>query len=58
MSSTPPELNSNGFLTVQLQSVRTALEGKASAEQMLELKTVMSEVDKLVSRHLHVTVAL
>lgn len=37
------------LLDMQLQSVRVALESKASTDQMMELKTVLSEVDKLVS---------
>jgi hypothetical protein len=37
---------------VQLQSVRTALESKASNDQMSELKRVLSEVDKLVRNRL------
>lgn len=37
---------------LQLQSVRTALESKASNDQMSELKGVLSEVDKLVSNRL------
>ncbi|GAQ84399.1 hypothetical protein KFL_001870210 [Klebsormidium nitens] len=34
----------------ELQSVRVALESKASTDQMMELKTVLSEVDKLRSQ--------